>query len=129
MLGFGGSTRTNKNGQVSIQEEALGEFRVRIKKLWYPPTLSTSWLDLEWACGIEQLKKSGKKTNTTSQQVLGRMDDAFGKSAKTKMTALAKSIDVNGGWTDFNGKIFSNPRIGQTIRFYHSPLMDNLQYV
>ena len=61
----------DKNGHVSsIQGKALGEFRVHIKKLWYPQALSTKWLDLEGAHGIEQKQKIiGKQTNETFQQV------------------------------------------------------------
>ena len=41
VIGLEGPTQMDKNGHVSIQGEALGGFSVRIKILWYPPTLST----------------------------------------------------------------------------------------
>ena len=57
-MGLGGSKRMVNNGHVSIQGEALGTFRVHIKKIEYPPTLSTYWLDLEGVHGIEKFKKT-----------------------------------------------------------------------
>ena len=52
------------------------------------------------ARGIEKLEKSFKKViNQTFQQVLGRTIDSFENKAKTKMTALARSIDCNCRWT------------------------------
>ena len=56
---------------------------------------------LEWALGIEQIQRTSqhRKTKHTSK----RWDDfVFLKNTKTKITALAKSIESKGGWTDFN---------------------------
>ena len=58
------------NGHFSIQGEALERFSVQIKMLLYPPTLSTWWLDLEGARGINTTTIYVKKS--TSLPVSGR---------------------------------------------------------
>ena len=42
---------TDTNGYASIQGKAFGGFRVQMEILWYPPFLSTSWLNLEGTHG------------------------------------------------------------------------------
>ena len=50
----------NKNGHVSIQGEALGDLGYKSEKIWYPPTLSTWWLDVEGARVIEKINEALK---------------------------------------------------------------------
>ena len=69
--------RVDKHGEKGTCFDSGGSrvgFRVQIKMLWYPPTLSAEGLDREGVCAIEQIKKSwGINKNATCQQVLGRI--------------------------------------------------------
>ena len=54
----------NTIGHVSIHGEALTGFKLQIKISLYPPNLSTWWLDLKRACGIEKIKNTlNNRTN------------------------------------------------------------------
>ena len=46
----------------------------------------------------------GNQQRITCQQVLGMNQYLFGRNTKTKMTALARSIDLNRVWTNFDLK-------------------------
>ena len=74
-------------------------------------------------------QKNNGNTKNNNPASFVKKHGCFQKHAKTKMTALARSIDLKRGWTKFNLKINSNRWTGQKIRFYHSPLMDSLQIV
>ena len=51
--------------------------------------------------------------NQTSQQVLGRKTYFSPKCTKTKITALARSIDLKGGWTCFIEQIVKIKGLGK----------------
>ena len=79
-----------KNGHVPIQEEALGRFRVQIKILWYPPTLSTYWLDLEVAHEIEGIKKLYKKSKIQHPCKFWDENNIFSKRYKDQNDRIGK---------------------------------------
>ena len=59
-----------------------------------------------------QNKKSLKIESFNIPASFGTKKYAFQKPTNTKMTALARSIDLQAGWTELNWKIDSNRRIG-----------------
>ena len=63
VIALAGSTRMDKHGNISIQRGALRGFMAPVSMLWYPPTLSTYWLDLEGTRGIEKFEKSMNNRN------------------------------------------------------------------
>ena len=96
MIRLEGPTRMDTNGHVSIKGEALGGFEVQIKVLWYPPI----HIVIGPGRGIWDRQNENIIEQSNTPTSFGTTDHFFGKK-NTEMTALAKSIDLKGGWTDF----------------------------
>ena len=90
VIGLEGSTRMNKNGHLSIQGEALGDVGYKSKSyVTHQPCSHTSWT---WKGHV-----GSKKMKISEQAEKTNIPTSFGTicvlNAKTKMTALARSID------------------------------------
>ena len=112
VIGLEGSTRIDTNGHASIQGEALGGFRVQVKNFMVPTNLVHKVVGLGRDTWYKQQKTHWLiPRNQTSHRVFW-MKHISRTNAKTKMAALAKSIDLQSGWTDFAWQIDWNQRIG-----------------
>ena len=73
----------------------------------------------------KNIGKLNEKPNIPASS--GTKHHFFQKSTKTKMTALARSIGLQGGWNDFNqNKSMKIAELCKQKPFYHSPSSDNL---
>ena len=52
----------------------------------------------------------------------GMTENQRGKNTRTKLTALARSIDLKGGWTDFHRKNNINQGLGKNAGFITPPI-------
>ena len=91
----------DKNGHGSFPGEALGEFMARNRVFLVPTNFVHTVLGLGRGTWDRQSKTNPwKNVKRTSQQVLGRNKICLKKKTKTKITALARSIDLKSAWTD-----------------------------
>ena len=76
-----------------FMEKEFNRFRGPTNTLWYPPTLSTEWSDLEVACEMEE-KTTEQQQDKTFQHELVRKSKLVENKPEPKEPPFALSSDL-----------------------------------